>query len=325
MKPLKQIIRQFFPNAKRFSKPKSFPHSEIIRFENNGKKLIAKALEKETLAQTAPEQKEKLLAYLYNTVSNYYSALKKIGIPVPMYHKLVLADGQLVEFADDIGKHTIRTLLATAPPPKAKELITLILKSILPILKQKKSMMGFDPDGDNFLIETRRGKRTAVFIDFSPARLKYQEEYLVGFHQPTRKSEREKSFERYYTNWGIMRRMRIHILNAHPALDGIFFEVLREVLPNTMFRDLEKRFNATGGMRTKHFLESGKMTKIVEMIQNERDVDTLREMAFQVFWIKKKQRLPGAVYDLSRIHFHLSKETRIKRLETFKKALIQLL
>ena len=161
-----EIIRNVYPDATSIGEPKIFPHSEITRFENKGKKLLAKILEKEIVLKANPEDRQKFIDYLGGAVPHYYNTLKKLGVPVPPFHELIVSNGKLVEFGDDLGEINISEKLKTVSPDETKKLIHLMLRSTSPVFQNQSGPIGFDANGENFVISAIESSEKAYFIDY---------------------------------------------------------------------------------------------------------------------------------------------------------------
>ena len=111
------------------------------------------------------------------------------------------------------------------------------------------------------------------------------------------------------------------MLTANPEVDHVFFAALRDVLPLTMFSEFEHKFNVGSDLRVRQLLASKQTRDVIEIIHKEKDVDTLREIAVQVFG-SNISNLFRQSFDLSRVHFHFSPTDRLQRLQLFKNAII---
>lgn len=315
------IIIKYFPKAKIINISQLFPHTEIVHFSEKGLKFVSKLIEHEVLLTYSTKKQKELVQSLYKTTHLYYHLIKKEGIPVPPYHRLVIKKNHLVEFATDLGNKRLDVLLQQGSAKKKENLMTKYITAILPILEQKRYHIGFDASAENFFLFQDK----FTFCDFVPARMRYQGTYLVGFPQPRKKKDIQKSYERYYLPYGILRRARIFFINVHPNLDQIFFSALQKKLSRSTFQAVQAQFHASDEFIVKKYLESKQWNKALKTIEDISDTDTLREIAVLVFWFLKKQTVPPEVYDLSRLHLHFSSKQKQERLATFKQSITSVL
>lgn len=316
---LDKIILKYFPDAKFKTSSEFFSYTEIIHFKAKGLNLVAKLICHEVLSQYSESKRQILFNDLFESTSQYYLALKKIGIKVPKYHKLIIEDEKLVEFATDLGEQRLDRILKSSPSGQVPKILDSYVRSILPAVTQKKPVIGFDATAENLFYTD---KKEFTYCDFVPARMKYKGQYLVGFPQPLDKKEISSSYERYYLPYGILRRARIFLLNTNPDFDEIFFNALKNNLAASKFKKIKSQFEKTDEFKIKKFIVARELNKAIKTINKITDIDTLREVSAWIYWLLKKQTTPLDVYDLTRIKFYLSKSERLKRIKLFKKTII---
>ena len=317
---LDKIIIRYFPKAKLLTKQESFTYTKIIHFKANRLNLVAKLISDDVLSKYPNKKRLNLFKELCDTTDKYFLILKKIGINVPNFHKLIVDQQKLVEFATDLGKNRLDIILKTAPTKQIPYIMDIYIKSILPAITQKRLTIGFDATAENLFLSKNN---KFIYCDFVPARMKYKGEYLVGFPQPANKKEVMKSYGRYYLPYGILRRARIFLLNTNPDLDAVFFKTLEKNLSSIQFRKIKSQFDKSDEFKIKNLILNNEIAKAEKEILKINDPDTLREVSAWVYWLRKKTTVPLEVYDLTRIKFYLSKTERNNLLNQFKQTIIR--
>ncbi len=319
---LREAILNYYPKAKLKEDSKLFPHTEIVHFKAGSSNFVAKLIEEKILNSYSPKQRAETINFLSNIVPRYYSILKKIGIPVPPFHLLVIHNNSITEFSTDLGVKRLDIILKKSSSAQARQLMDKYVKAIAPAIKQKRPTIGFDAAAENFLLNP---KNKLIFCDFVPARIKQKGVYIVGFPQPNSAPEIRKGYDRYYNPYGVLRRARIFFLNTNYKLDELFFESLKNNLTKKEYEKIQTQFSKSAEFKLRKMLDLKKFNDAIKIINETTDTDTLREMAAWVFWLTQKQPTPPDIYDLSRLHLHLSADERKQRLSDFRQSIIKVI
>ena len=206
-------------------------HHSIIN-QSNG--CITKSLEPEYNFSTGERE------ILVENILEFRGQLLSIGVPIADDYKLSIEKNKdtdssiIIERTINCGVDGYR--LIKDNPQKSKNILTQIVKGLLPILEQPEVCLVPDPHPANWCFDTEDRAR---YIDFQPPRFKGRDGIkLVGFPQPTGK-EYSWSVGRYYSKAGLVRILRFNAMRAGGfSMRQLLLSIMRKELPSSLFTEI---------------------------------------------------------------------------------------
>lgn len=244
----------------------------------------------------------------------YRTVLHVRGVPTSSQHRVEVEvrDGRLavIEYATNMGDNSE----VWFQKGSTVTLIESIVKA-LSLLLDGDGTVGIDAHPGNWC--SKDGVNVA-FVDFHPARLYLDGQFLVGFPQPTNEIEILHSRQRYYSPLGIIRLLRFNLIrNCGLDVESVLTSAMQRYLPESVFRRIAEQLLNLPDQRVRD-------TPVAQILEpfDLLNIDEVREIAMRVSRNGQRGFLTD-VLRLTMVDYRISEEVRRLRLKEAKRLIFR--
>lgn len=291
-------------------------HHSIVHFSNGS---VRKYLEHTYPFKSNEKQN------LIDDIMEFRQRLYVAGIPLASEYELFLGENNdddssiIIEETINCGVDGYKAIKAD-PNSKGKEVLSQIVKALLPILSEPQVCLVPDPHPANWCFN-EAGK--VHYVDFQPPRFERENGIkLVGFPQPEGK-EYEWSVKRYYSKTGLIRILRFNAIRAGGfSMRESLSDILRRELPLQLFREMTEELKDLLEERVRR-----NELSVTEALAgcDVWSIDDIRELAMVVAEGMKTETTTflDNVLEATRADFNIPLPEREKNVEEAKKLILQ--
>lgn len=210
---------------------------------------------------------------LLRRMQTYRDKVAGLGMRVSTPYHLELNDQGLWEHTRDFGP-SLDQRMANGSDPMSW--LQQVVRGARPALLQDVPTIGLDLRPGNFCLDEFD---RPVYIDFMPPRFLEAESgtMLVGFPQPVDELEIGAAYERYYTAFGMVRRLYFEVMLNCPEAVESFMPMLADELPQELVAEVRRQFDELPMARVAGDLEH--LRNEVSKLTAVRHISDLRELA----------------------------------------------
>lgn len=283
----------------------------VLSVQNGGGPFILKAPVPQILASMS-ESERRAEAHRINSISEaFLSELMEYEVPIPLqYLTSVTEDGYPVHMVSDEGQDCATILREN--PQRASEVIHGMVAAIANLLAHGTHAAGIDAFLGNFALNGH-GVR---YIDIFPSYVKYKGKHVLHYPNPADRRIYTAEFERKFTAFGILRRLRLDLMLVDPRLEDEFLKAIGSCLEPDLACEMRERFAALPDQQIASCDMSGLATLLDTL--DPMQTDGLREFATRVVKGPAREAIMRQVSSLTRMVESPSVNEYLARVERFK-------
>ncbi len=257
----------------------------------------------------APNTVTKLNAKWVNDVSAYFrNELRALKVPLAEPYLLSEEEGKAIQTSPYAGPDLEKFFQSHSVIVNIN-LLEKLFKAIQGVLTQKIPNVGIDARLSNFCLSEVDG--SVCYVDTFPPLVKYENNYIVHFPNPTDPHIVEQEFKRKFEPLGILRRLRFSILEQDIGIsEKNIIDAIKNVMGEEFAGTVEDFFNT--------FLDKLEIDEAIDKLMIE-DPDGIRELALKCMPPKGdvRQKFLSEIFDLSSnfCPLPLNSEERLSRIK----------
>lgn len=301
--------------------------SAIICVENGTGKLVIKAIMPWHLEGLPNGERSSTIEMLNAATVEFRHQLAMHAVALSSVYDILTQDGYIYHVSSYAGEPGDAMML-TLNAEHRLQLLHQMLRAIAGVLHQSTPVtVGLDAQLSNFgVVPKSEGEFDVRYLDVFPPLVRYQDQYLVHYPNPTDPVTHERELQRKFSPFGILRRMRFSVMSVDDNLEGAFNASLRDVLDTSVFSEVDERFAKLPDAAINNGFDRSAIRDLIAAIPLE-GIDDIREVGMR---LARRSSMPreqflNEVFDLSRIYTSPGyEEPHEVRFEKLRQRLIQL-